>query len=143
MPLGPAACQRADFHGCDISKVGNWNAVKRHVREQEWILISEKADFGSLNVRMQRLRGFGHKRTPRHLLKPLQQGFFVKKLIHKEIQVQREPMTQVEGEGGPSGKISSFEQPCVSEYAKGCLSRGAYDFRMPHYVFGIGCHIYG
>jgi hypothetical protein len=62
-------------------------------REEQWVLVSEEANPGSLDDRMKRMRGFGHEREPWRLLDALEHGLFVKELAHKEIQVHREPVT--------------------------------------------------
>jgi hypothetical protein len=93
IPLGPAACDRADFHACDISCVGNGNSSEERKREEQWIWVSKEANLSFLDDRMERMWGFRHQRKAWRLLDALEHGLFVEELAHKQIQVHREPVT--------------------------------------------------
>jgi hypothetical protein len=110
IPLRTAACDSADLHARDVTRIGDCNFQELNGGEQYGVYIPEEAHLSSLNRSVQRVWLLRDQEKPAESLDVLEQGFLVKKISREEIQVLGEPVAEAKRKPGSAGKVKVVKQ---------------------------------
>lgn len=112
---GAAACNRAHFHAGDVARISDRNVVEPVGCEWHWVGVAQEADLGCLDGGVERVRRFCDEREAVEDLDTLEKRVFVEVLRRKEVQVQGEPVAELQSQPCSTRKIEVVQQMRVPE----------------------------
>lgn len=96
IPFRSTACYRAQFHTGDVAGIGQTHAEEGYKRKEHRIGVGKKADFDTLNCRVQGFRGLRCQSETGEGLQPPNQRFGFYRLAAEKIEVMRVAVSEVE-----------------------------------------------